>query len=78
MWALSAAPWGRVAAAGARVGGGLIVALGGSCSEIRFRPLNSEPGTSREAERDQGEFTRIGSSQHEFLRVEVMGRDSAG
>lgn len=78
MWALSAAPWGRVAAAGARVGGGLIVALGGSCSEIRFRPSNSEPGTSREAERDQGEFTRIGSSQHEFLRVEVMGRDSAG
>lgn len=37
---------GGVAATGAGVGGGLIVALGRIGSGIRFRPLNSEPGTS--------------------------------
>lgn len=35
-----------MAAAGVRVGGGLIVALRGSCSETCFRPSNSEPGTA--------------------------------
>lgn len=57
---VSAGPWGGTAAAGARVGGGLMVAPWGSCSESCFRPLNSEPGTTREAERGQSEFTQRG------------------
>lgn len=41
---VGAGPWGRGAAAGAEVGDGLIVELSGCCSEICFRPSNSEPG----------------------------------
>lgn len=41
---VGAGPWGRGAAAGAEVGDGLIVELSGCCSEIGFRPSNSEPG----------------------------------
>lgn len=77
---LSVGPGGRVAAAGVRVGGGLIVTLRGSCWETCFRPSNSEPGTARrQKEREQGELTQRGPSKHEFLPVGGYGqRDSDG
>jgi hypothetical protein len=53
---LSAGPWGREAAAGTGVGAGLIVLPGRSFSEIRFCPLSSELGTTRDAERGQREW----------------------
>lgn len=49
---VSVGPRGRGAVAVAGVGGGLIVLLGRSCSAIRLCPSNSEPGTAREAERE--------------------------
>ena len=53
---VSVGPWGGTAAVGAGVEGGLALVLGWSCSEIRFRPSNCEPGTAREAERDRSEL----------------------
>lgn len=67
---MGAGPWGRGAAAGAEVGDGLIVELSGCCSEIGFRPSNSEPGMAREAEREQSEFTQRRSWKHELVWVE--------
>ena len=71
MEVISAGSRGGVAATGAGVGGGLIVALGRIGSGIRFCPLNSEPGTSREAEGDQSEFTQRGPLKCELVWVEV-------
>ena len=71
MEVISAGSRGGVAATGAGVGGGLIVALGRIGSGIRFCPLNSEPGTSREAEGDQSEFTQRGPLKCELVWVEA-------
>lgn len=68
---ISAGPRGGVAATGAGVGGGLIVALGRIGSGIRFRPLNFEPGTAREAEGDQSEFTPRGPLKCELVWMEA-------
>lgn len=70
---LSVGPRGGAAPAGARAGGGLIVVLRGSCSEIRFRPLNAEPGAAREAARDQSEFVQRGPLRCETVWVEGWG-----
>lgn len=76
---LSAGPWDRVAAAEAEVGGGRIVVLRASRSEIGCRPSDSEPGTAKEAEKDQGEFAWRGSLQCACPGAEAYGhRGSAG
>lgn len=63
---VSVSPWVRGAAAGARVGGELSDLLGRSCSEIRFRPLNSEEGTARETE------TKVRIPQRGSLKLKLV------
>lgn len=70
---VSVSPWGRATAAGAGVEGGLTLVLGGGCSEIRFCLSNSEPGTAREAKREQSEFRWRRPSKYEPVWVEGCG-----
>lgn len=70
---VSVSPQGRTAGAGAGVLGGLTVVLRGRCSETRFRPSSSEPGSAGEAERDPSEFTQGRPSKRDRVWVEGLG-----
>lgn len=67
---VSVSPRGRTAGAGAGVLGGLTVVLRGRCSETRFRPSSSEPGSaisaaSARSRRKLGALCRRGLSRPE-------------